>query len=70
MCLVGAHLLDREARLVLVQVLADEARLAVVRPDEGLPAVRVVEGVRIAHLVADRLQIEPSRELVELLERE
>jgi hypothetical protein len=44
--LVGAHLLDREARLVLVEVLADQARPAVVRPDEGLTARRVVERIR------------------------
>ena len=33
--LVGAHLFDRQARLVLVQVLARQASLAVVRPDEA-----------------------------------
>ena len=36
--LVRVDHLDLEARLVLVQVLADQARLAVVRPDEGIAA--------------------------------
>ena len=41
--LFRAHLFDLEARLVLVQMLADQARLVVVGPDERLPAVGVVE---------------------------
>src|SRR5262249_828762 len=38
-------LLDREARLVLVEVLADQPRPAVVRPDERLPARHVIDRV-------------------------
>ena len=63
--LLGAHLFDLEACLVFVQVLADQTRLAVVRPDEGLPARGVVHGARVVDLVADRLEVGSASELVE-----
>ena len=46
--LLGADLFDREARLVLVEMLARQSGLAVIGPDEGLPARGVVERGRIA----------------------
>ena len=51
--LVGAYLLDLEARLVLVEVLAGKPGAAVVRPDEGLAARDVVQGVVALDVVAE-----------------
>src|SRR5919204_583956 len=58
-------LLDREARLVLVEVLAHQPRLVVVRPDERLPARHVVELLIVLDVVADGLQVGALGELVE-----
>ena len=55
-------LLVDEARLVLVEVLAGEAGLLVVGPDERLAAVDVVERVRPRDVVADRLEVGALRD--------
>jgi hypothetical protein len=55
--LAAIHRLGPEAGLVLVQVLADQPGLLVVRPDERLPAGYVVKAARIIDVVADRAEV-------------
>src|SRR3954469_12659158 len=58
-------ILDLEARLVLVEVLARQPRAVVVGPDEGLAARDVVERIVALDVVADRPEPLAGRELVE-----
>src|SRR5215469_2635405 len=59
------NLLDAQTGLVLVQVLANESRPLVVRPDERLPAIHVIEPVRVINFIADKLEVGAPGELME-----
>ena len=64
-CFRSINLVDVQAGLVLVEVLANQPGPLVVWPDERLAAVDMIEPVRVVNLISDEHEVGAQGELME-----